>query len=191
MKGGLFLKATGIICEYNPLHLGHKKQLDMVRAAEPEGGIVCLMSGNFVQRGMPAILDKTLRAKAAVLAGADLVLELPVTASLSSAEGFAASGVSILSPFCQQLCFGAESSDGEKLMSIAKALLSAEFTQALHLQLDKGLSFPAARSAALEQLGIDASALTQPNNILAVEYCKAILQQGSRMLPMPDRKSVV
>ena len=71
------MKITGIICEYNPLHLGHKKQLDLIRAENPDGGIVCLMSGNFVQRGMPAILDKSVRAKAAVLAGADLVLELP------------------------------------------------------------------------------------------------------------------
>ena len=69
---------TGIICEYNPLHLGHKKQLDLIRATDPDGTIVCLMSGNFVQRGKPAIFDKMVRAKAAVLSGADLVLELPV-----------------------------------------------------------------------------------------------------------------
>ena len=70
------LKVTGIICEYNPLHLGHKKQIDLIRAAEPDGIIVCLMSGNYVQRGKPAIVDKSLRAKAAILAGADLVLYL-------------------------------------------------------------------------------------------------------------------
>ena len=69
---------TGIICEYNPLHLGHKKQLDMIRKADPEGSIVCLMSGNYVQRGKPAIVDKSLRAEAAIRAGADLVLEMPV-----------------------------------------------------------------------------------------------------------------
>ena len=83
------MEITGIICEYNPLHLGHKKQLDYIRAKNPNGGIVCLMSGNFVQRGAPAIIDKTLRAKAAVDCGADLVLEFPATAALSSAEGFA------------------------------------------------------------------------------------------------------
>ena len=86
------MKTVGIICEYNPLHLGHKKQLDTVRAMDPDCGIVCLMSGNYVQRGAPAIFDKSLRAKAAILSGADLVLELPVTAALSSAEGFAAGG---------------------------------------------------------------------------------------------------
>ena len=109
------MEATGIICEYNPLHLGHKKQMDMIRAAYPDGGIVCLMSGNYVQRGHPAIADKSLRAKAAILAGADLVLELPVTACLSSAEGFAREGVRILGGFCQRLCFGAESADKESL----------------------------------------------------------------------------
>lgn len=177
------MKITGIICEYNPLHLGHKKQIDIVHNANPDGGIVCLMSGNFVQRGTPAVFDKLLRAKAAVLSGADLVLELPVTAALSSAEGFADTGVSILSPFCQNLCFGAETADADKLMAIAQALLSPAFPQHLKTELDKGLSFPAARQAALEAMGADAALLTTPNNILAVEYCKAILQQNSQMTP--------
>ena len=69
---------TGIICEYNPLHRGHQKQLNIVKASNPNGGIVCLMSGNFVQRGTPAVFDKLVRAKAAICSGADLVLELPV-----------------------------------------------------------------------------------------------------------------
>ncbi|MBQ8797386.1 MAG: nucleotidyltransferase family protein [Oscillospiraceae bacterium] len=179
------MRITGIICEYNPLHLGHKKQLDLIRAANPEGGIVCLMSGNFVQRGMPAIVDKALRAEAAVRCGADLVLELPVTVALSSAEGFAAGGVNILSGFCDRLCFGAENADGKALMTVARTLLSEEFKNALRDELDKGLSFPAARQAALEALAIDGSILTQPNNILAVEYCKAIIAQGRSMEPMP------
>ena len=87
---------VGIICEYNPLHLGHKKQIDRIREVfGPETVIVCAMSGNFVQRGMPAIIDRQTRAKAAIFSGADLVLELPVTTALSSAEGFAAGGVKI------------------------------------------------------------------------------------------------
>ena len=180
------MKITGIICEYNPLHLGHKKQLDTVRNLQgQESGIVCLMSGNFVQRGEPAIIDKSLRAKAAIASGADLVLELPVTASLSSAEGFASAGVSILSKFCSHLCFGAECSDANTLFSIARTLLSDDFPDALRKQLDTGLSFPAARQKALEQLGHDGDILTKPNNILAIEYCKAILQQGSSMQAMP------
>ena len=179
------MKITGIICEYNPLHLGHKKQLDHIRTTNPEDGIVCLMSGNFVQRGMPAIFSKTVRAEAAVKSGADLVLELPVTAALSSAEGFAAGGVAILSGFCDRLCFGAETADKEALLSTAKALISEDFSTLLREELEKGLSFPAARQKALENMGIESSLVTSPNNILAVEYCKAILAQGSAMAPMP------
>lgn len=180
------LKVMGIICEYNPLHLGHKKQLDTIRNADPDGIIVCLMSGNYVQRGKPAIVDKSLRAKAAVMAGADLVLELPITAALSSAEGFAAEGVRILSHFCTHLCFGAETASAQTLMDTAKALLSEAFPPILRTYLEKGLSFPAARAAALEEMGIDA--LTQPNDILAVEYCKAILSQNSPLIPWPIQR---
>lgn len=176
---------TGIICEYNPLHLGHKKQIDRIRAEYPHTGIVCLMSGNYVQRGAPAIIDKTLRAQAAVLCGADLVLELPLTASLSSAEGFAQEGVRILGSFCNRLCFGAESATKDSLLATAKALLRPAFTEKLRLALDTGISFPAARQAALQALGLQADILTQPNDILATEYCKAILSQNSAMEPMP------
>lgn len=179
------MKITGIICEYNPLHLGHKKQLDIIRATNPDGGIVCLMSGNFVQRGAPAIIDKSLRAKAAILCGADLVLELPVNACLSSAEGFARAAVRILSPFCNNLCFGAETPDKEILNRTAEALLSPEFSTHLRQYLDLGISFPAAREKALLQMGLQDSPITQPNDILAVEYCKAILQLKSDMQPMP------
>ena len=176
---------TGIICEYNPLHLGHKKQFDMIKSEYPHTGIVCLMSGNYVQRGYPAIMDKSLRAEAAIRSGADLVLELPVTASLSSAEGFAAEGVRILSGFCNRLCFGAESADKESLITTAQALLSSEFSEKLRVELDKGISFPAARQAALQAMGVQADTLSLPNDILATEYCKAILQQKSPMEPMP------
>ena len=179
------MKTVGIICEYNPLHLGHKKQFDLIRKANAECAIVCLMSGNYVQRGMPAIFDRSLRAKAAVLAGADLVLELPVTVSLSSAEGFAAGGVKVLSELCDELCFGVETADADALEKIARALLSDDFPPALRLRLDEGMSFPAARATALADLGLDSEILATPNNILAVEYCKAILAQSSSMRPFP------
>lgn len=179
------MRITGVICEYNPLHLGHKKQLDLIRAQNPGGGIVCLMSGNYVQRGQPALFHKMLRAKAAVGCGADLVLELPVTAALSSAEGFAARGVSILGGFCDDLCFGGETADREGFLHTAELLLSETFPAALRKELDKGLSFPAARENALLALGGNATLVTSPNNILGVEYCKAILQQKSKMQPMP------
>lgn len=180
------MKTVGIICEYNPLHLGHKKQFDIIRRTFGEDcAIICLMSGNFVQRGAPAIIDKSIRAKAAILSGADLVLELPVTCALSSAEGFGAGGVRILSQFCDYLCFGSETGNTELLMNTAKALLSPDFSPLLREELEKGLSFPAARQAALGKLGLSDDILSLPNDILAVEYCKAILAQGSSMEPFP------
>ena len=180
------MQTVGIICEYNPLHLGHKKQLDAVRARYGEDcAIVCVMSGNFVQRGHPAIVDKMLRAKAAVECGADLVLELPVTAALASAEGFAAGGVAILSKLCDVLCFGAETAEAGMLMEAAKALLEPKYFPVLRKHLDEGRSFPAARQAALNELGLDGSIVASPNNILAVEYCKAIISQGSGMEVFP------
>ena len=174
---------TGIICEYNPLHLGHQKQIDHLRKLGH--GIVCLMSGNFVQRGHPAIIDKMARARAAIDCGADLVLELPVTAALSSAEGFASGGVAILSRLCNGLCFGGETADKDALIDTAKALLSPVFPPALRQHLDKGLSFPAARQAALADMGLDTALLETPNNILAVEYCKAILSLNAAMEIIP------
>ena len=180
------MKTVGIICEYNPLHLGHKKQMDRIRQEfGEETAIVCAMSGNFVQRGSPAIMDKSIRAQAAVRCGADLVLELPVTCALSSAEGFAAGGVRLLSALCDVLCFGAETADPELLMEAARGLLSDGFPPLLRAELDTGKSFPAAREAALKQLGVRADILSQPNNILATEYCKAILSQNSPMEPFP------
>ena len=177
---------VGIICEYNPFHLGHQKQIRLIKEKfGSETAVVCLMSGNFVQRGTPAIFDKSLRAKAAVLSGADLVLELPVTCALSSAEGFARGGVEILGKFCDYLCFGCETGSGDALMATAGALLSDEFQPLLRQELEKGVSFPAARAAALEQLGLDAEILRRPNDILAVEYCKAILATGTAMKPFP------
>ena len=180
------MKTIGIICEYNPFHLGHKKQFDRIRAEfGTDCVIVCLMSGNFVQRGMPAIFDKSLRAQAAIDCGADLVLELPITCALSSAEGFAAGGVQILSSFCDYLCFGSETGDAAALMETARALLAPEFAPALRQALESGCSFPAARAQALRQLSIDSALLEKPNDILAVEYCKAILAQNSPMKIFP------
>lgn len=176
---------VGIICEYNPLHLGHAKQIRMIRQLQGEDArIVCLMSGNFVQRGEPAIFHKSVRTRAALEAGADLVLELPVTYALSSAENFALGGVRILGQFCDELCFGTETGSSESLMNTAKTLLSPEFKDALRIYLDQGLSFPAARQRALAQLGSDAQLLTAPNDILGVEYCKAIIETGCRMKPL-------
>lgn len=183
------MKIIGIICEYNPFHLGHEKQFDLLRQQYGEDcAIVCLMSGNFVQRGAPAIFDKAYRAAAAAACGADLVLELPVNYALSSAEGFAAGGVEILSQMCDSLCFGTETGNAESLMDTAQALLSPKFPQYLRRQLNTGISFPAARQAALAAMGADDSLLRCANDILAVEYCKAILSQSSPLQPIPIRR---
>ncbi len=183
------MAVTGVICEYNPFHAGHGKQLAQIRQLRgADSDIICLMSGNFVQRGHPAMLDKSLRAQAAINCGADLVLELPVQYCLSSAEGFAAGGVGILGKLCDTLCFGAESGTRQSLMETAQALLSPRFCPALRSFLEEGLSFPAARVRALETMGCDTSLLRSPNDILAVEYCKAILAQGLAMDILPIRR---
>ncbi len=142
------MKNVGVICEYNPFHNGHAKQLAAMRSA---GTAVCLMSGNFVQRGEPAVIDKWTRARAAVACGADLVLELPITYALRSAEGFADGGVEIFSRLgcVDALCFGSEDGDIIKIMSTAKCLLQPGFSNILREELSRGLSFPAARQNAL------------------------------------------
>lgn len=177
------MKICGIVSEYNPLHNGHTRQFQEIRRIlGSDTGIVCIMSGNFVQRGIPAIFDKTVRAGAAVASGADLVLEMPITTSLSSAEGFADGCVDILTSFCDYLSFGAEST--ENLLETAQALLREDFPDHLRIHLDAGLSFPAARTKALADMGITAD-LSSPNNILGVEYCKAILKRNSTMQILP------
>ena len=184
------MKTVGIICEYNPFHNGHLRQLRLARAAAGEDcALVCLMSGNYVQRGEPAVFSKAVRAQAAVLCGADLVLELPLTAALSSAEGFAKGGVEILSALgCDELCYGMESEDNNLLMSTAKANLDQAFDGLLREALETGCSYAAARQRALEALGAGAG-LSSPNDILAVEYLKALLRQGSPMRPLPIRRT--
>ena len=177
---------AGIIAEYNPFHRGHRWQIQTLRRLlGADAAVVAVMSGNFVQRGDFAVLEKRARAECALLGGADLVLELPITACLSSAEGFAARGVEILSRLCTHLCFGAETEQQEEIMETARVLNSPAFSPALREYLQKGLSFPAARQAALESLGASAHLLTKPNNILGVEYCKAILAQNSDLIPLP------
>ena len=177
------MKNIGVICEYNPFHNGHEKQLAVLRE---RGTVVCLMSGNYVQRGEPAILDKLTRARAAVLCGADVVLELPLTYAIRSAEGFADGAVDIFTKLgcVDTLAFGCEEVDHNKIMSTARALLTPEFSGFLKIELALGRSFPAARQRALERLGADAALLTAPNNILAVEYCKAILRRGETLSPL-------
>ena len=144
------------------------------------------MSGNFVQRGAPAVIDKYTRAKAAVCCGADLVLELPLPYAVSSAEGFADGAVEIFRRLgcVDGLCFGSESGNAEELMDCARILQSPELIPLLKEELAKGVSFPKARQKAAVTLGANAELLDQPNNILALEYCKAILKREDFLDPM-------
>lgn len=178
------MKNIGIVCEYNPFHNGHFKQL---RGIE---GSVCLMSGNFVQRGEPAILDKYVRARAAVECGASLVLELPLTCAVASAERFADGAVEIFERLgcIDGLCFGSEEGDINNIMSTARALLQPEFKEYLQRELETGVSFPTARHRALVAMGADASLIERPNDILAVEYCKALVRRGSSIEPVTIRR---
>ena len=177
------MKNIGIICEYNPFHHGHARQLRLVKE---QGTAVCLMSGNYVQRGEPAVIGKSVRAEAAVLGGADLVLELPVTYALRSAEGFADGGVEIFQRLglIDSLSFGSECGEIEKLLTLAEILDTDDFSQMLRMKLDEGLSFPTARQKALEALDQPGELLANPNDILAVEYCKAILRRGKKINPL-------
>lgn len=184
------MATTGIICEYNPFHRGHGRQISCLRQTDPAGCIVCLMSGEFVQRGHPAVFSPAVRARAALLAGADLVLELPINVSLSSAEGFAQGGVKLLHRLgVDRLCFGSETADMEKLTAAAQVLLSPDFSVQLRQELNAGVSFPTARCRAVTALGADPEVLTHPNDILAVEYTKAALMLEHPMALLPIDRS--
>ena len=180
------MKIVGVICEYNPFHLGHLAQLAKLRAFGPDAAVVCVMSGNFVQRGEPAVFDKFTRAAAAAACGADLVLELPVTAALSSAEGFARGGVEVLDRLgiVTDLCFGCESGGAEPEKA-AQAMCGPSFEPMLRENLDSGLSYAAAKQKALETLTGISGILRRPNDILAAEYCRALFLRGSAIAPMP------
>lgn len=185
------MAAVGIVCEYNPFHLGHEKQLRLARGLlGADTAIVCLMSGNFVQRGAPALFGKAVRARAAVECGASLVLELPVTCALSSAEGFARGAVEIFDRLgaVDTLCFGSETGDTAAIVHAAEAMTAPAFTQALRAALARGMSYPAARQRALEAAAGGGALLTAPNDILAVEYCKALLERGSGIRPLAVRR---
>ena len=172
-----------MICEYNPFHRGHLTQFRQIRTLFGEdAAIVCLMSGNFVQRGECAVFDKLVRASAAVDCGANLVLELPVTGALRSAEGFARCGVEILDALgVETLAFGSESGETGDFLHLAAAIDTPEYDAALRAALASGQSYPAAREAAAKGLGLSSEFLKTPNNILGLEYCKAAL--GRRIQP--------
>jgi len=180
------MTAVGVVCEYNPFHLGHLRQFRAIRERfGQDAAVVCAMSGNYVQRGEPALFDKFTRARAAALCGADLVLELPLTGCFSSAEGFAAAGIELLDALgcVDAVCFGSERGDVGAAERAAELLLRPEFDGVLRDELAAGVSYAAARERALARLGGDGTLLERPNDILAVEYCKALRRLGSAMEP--------
>ena len=172
------MAVIGVVCEYNPFHRGHLLHLQRCREALGEKStVLCVMSGDFVQRGEAALYDKFARAEAACRCGADLVIELPLPWCLSSAEGFARGAVSLLASLgATQLGFGSESGKIEPLRELAHALRDPCLTEEIKALLaeDPSLSFAAAREkAAQAMLGDAATLLRRPNDILAVEYLKA------------------
>lgn len=181
------MKIMAVICEYNPFHKGHAYQLQTHRKTLSADGVVCLMSGNFVQRGAPAMFDKWTRAKAAVCSGADLVLELPVVYAAQSAMRFANGAVSLLDALgcIDVLSFGSECGDLQKLQDTADILFSKDFSALLADELKKGTSYPAARSAVFKVHfpNQDASLLETPNNILALEYLASLKRRNSQIKP--------
>ena len=185
------MQYCAVICEYNPFHNGHRYQLAEMRRQSGCGGVLCLMSGNFTQRGDAAVFEKYTRAAHAVESGADVVLELPAAFAVSAAETFAKGAVHILTslPCVTHLAFGCESGTKEDFLRTARATLaeSKQFKAALKENMKDGTSYLRARNAALLAAGadVDEALLTSPNNILGTEYCRALLEAGSKIEPIP------
>jgi len=190
---GKHMKTVGIICEYNPFHLGHAGHLRRTRMAlGGDCAIVCVMSGNFVQRGDVAVFGKPVRAKTAVLCGADLVLELPSPYALLSAEGFAKAGVYILDSLgvCDYLSFGSESGEIRALSEAAEAIITSQADTIIREWLAKGLPCAAAMQKAADVLlGTGSDAFKSPNNLLGIEYLKAIFAYGSQLIPITVKRT--
>ena len=183
------MKFAGIIAEYDPFHNGHAWQLAQAKALGAQH-VAVAMSCGLTQRGALPLLPENVRVQAALTCGADLVFALPAPYACSGAECFARAGVQLLAAAgCDALVFGAETPDAALLMEAARVLSGAEYRTALKARLAAGArSFAAARQAAVQAVGADpamAALLSQPNNNLAVEYCRAILEQRAGMTPVP------
>ena len=192
-------KVVGIIAEYNPFHNGHLYHLLQAKDLAQADYVVAVISGNFTQRGDTSIVDKWTKAYMAICGGCDLVLELPTVYSISSAENFASGAVKILDSLkiVDSIAFGAEASDLATLNNIANVLYTEHrgYTNILTHELQKGISFPSARENAilmyLNDIKRYANILNSPNNILAIEYLKALKTQKSNMNPIMVKRSKV
>ena len=182
------MKVTGIIAEYNPFHQGHAYHLSRARELTGADRILVVMGGNFMQRGEPAITDKYIRTEMALRNGADLVLELPAASATGSAEYFAEGAVELLdaSGVVTELCFGSELGELEPLEKAAELLLEEPeaYQELLRTELKKGRTFPEARETALSSFLPEKSLLASPNNILAIEYIKALKRRKSPIQPL-------
>ncbi len=184
------LKLSVAVCEYNPFHNGHKIHIDRMRESSPDA-VAVIMSGNFCQRGEPAILDKYTRARHAILNGADIVFELPAVFSVAPAEIFASGAIKLLDSLKgdKTLYFGTETGSKEDFIKVSSVLLTetAELKQALKSKLSLGLPYAAARYEAYKETypDFDFSILTNPNGVLGIEYCKALIKSGSKTLVQP------
>jgi len=171
------LSTVGIIAEFNPLHKGHEY---LISEAKKLGRVVCVISGNFVQRGETAIAEKRIRAAAALKAGADAIVELPVLWSMSTAQNFALGGVSALwYAGCDTLMFGSECGDEGLLVKTAEILEGEEFSKKISRYLENGITFAAARQKAAEECGAPQGILEGANNNLAIEYIIAAKRLGA------------
>jgi len=186
------MKVIGIICEYNPLHLGHAEHIKRSRCAIGEdSAIVCVMSGNFVQRGDFAAFNKHARAKMALLGGADLVVELPSPYALLSAQGFAEAGVHMLNSlgFCEYISFGSEAGDVNILQEAANVIVSEKAQDIIKDWLSKGVSYATAQQKAADSVMDDYShVFSTPNNVLGIEYIKAVKKYDSAMKPITIKR---
>ena len=175
---------SGLICEFNPLHNGHRHIIDEIRS-KTDGFLVCVMSGNFVQRGECAIIDKWSRTRMAIENGADLVIELPLPFAISGAEKFAKSGIKILDALgtADNVFFGSEYGETDKLYEISKFLLGDEFSFKIKDSANGAISFASAREGIIRtSLGDEyGEIISQSNNILGIEYIKALLATGSKI----------
>ncbi len=188
------MKICAIVAEFNPFHNGHKHLIDKIRK-KGFTHIIAIMSGNYVQRGEPAIISKKARTKIALKNGIDLVVEIPCVWSISTAEKYAQAGVQIANSLgcVETLAFGSECGDIKRLKKITKTLKSEDFSAYLKNHLSKGITFAKAREIALSKLISEPDVIEQiksPNNILGIEYLKSIDKFSSKLTPLTIERAM-
>ncbi len=190
------MKVTGVIAEYNPFHNGHALHLDRVKELTNADYIVVVMSGDFTQRGAPALMDKYLRTRMALTAGADLVIELPLYYAAGSAEYFASGAIALLDKIgvVDSLCFGSECGDINLLTDIATILANEtpEFSKNIKQKIRLGATYPQARMRTIEEMipnsFMHVSAMSFPNNTLGFEYIRSLIKRQSKIVPYTNKR---